>query len=65
VGRYASEEEKVSDTVILKDLDIKRKISIREDLKKKLFEQLEKDTKVSHKNFNYGFKYLLLSAVVG
>lgn len=52
MGRYASEQEKVSDTVILKDLDIKRKISIREDIKKKLFEQLEKDTKVSHKIFS-------------
>ncbi len=47
-GRSATESEKelLNESVILKDLDIKRKIQVGPQAKAKLIEQLEKDAKV-------------------
>lgn len=47
VGRSATADEKLNPEVILKDLDIHRKLSIGPEMKSKLFQQLEKDTKVN------------------
>ena len=46
MGRSATDAEKENGNAILKDLDINRVILIGSDMKKKLVEQLDKDTKV-------------------
>jgi len=59
VGRYASAQERDSESVILKDLDIKRKITVGKDMKKLLMEQLEKDTKLLADNNLMDYSFLI------
>jgi len=58
VGRYASAAEKeAGDSVILKDLDVKRRIKVGPVVKKRMMEQLERDTKLlaDHMVMDYSF----------
>ncbi|PRP79416.1 hypothetical protein PROFUN_08177 [Planoprotostelium fungivorum] len=61
VGRYASEKEKEHDNVIFKDLDIvmKRKIRLGPINKKKLMDQLEKDTRLLADNNVMDYSFLV------
>eukprot|EP01117_Protostelium_nocturnum_P010082 TRINITY_DN3598_c0_g1_i1.p1 TRINITY_DN3598_c0_g1~~TRINITY_DN3598_c0_g1_i1.p1 ORF type:complete len:366 (-),score=122.46 TRINITY_DN3598_c0_g1_i1:41-1138(-) len=61
VGRFASEKEKANENVILKDLDIamKRKIRLGKEAKKRLMDQLEKDTKLLAENNVMDYSFLV------
>lgn len=60
MGRFASEEEKASGDVILKDLDINRVLHIGSESRKKFLEQIDKDTKVQFDMYTSIPKLVLL-----